>query len=84
MPVAMNVMEITAIVCKFYEPTGCTCPARRLKWWSPRRWVLGPHPECVFDEPLWLSEPDRKLWQSKEASKETIVCPYITPPEGRK
>jgi hypothetical protein len=78
MPAMMTGTEITLMLCRHYTPKGCICPQRQFRWWSFRRWIFG-HPDCVFDEPVWLSEPDRQLWQRDNP----VVCQYITPLEER-
>ena len=79
-------MEITMMLCGHYKPDGCLCPARRRKWWTPARWLLGPYPECIYDERPWdyMSEADRKLWttaknQDLMGLPGPVVCPYLVP-----
>lgn len=78
-PAMLGNMQAAMVLCGHYKPDGCLCPARRLRWWSVRRWIIGPRPPCVFDEArmkaAWTSEPDRKLWQPQP-----VTCDYIIPP----
>jgi len=69
-------MEISAMVCGHYTSTGCKCPARRLAWWKPERWLLGPRPLCIFEDPE-LRSPFQRQEQA-----EPLTCPHMIPPEA--
>jgi hypothetical protein len=67
---------VLVMLCGYYHPDACLCPARRLKWWSFRRWILGPNPLCLFDEiDMWW-----EIGQSHQLAQQApMICPHIVP-----
>ena len=62
-------MTVNIVQCGYYGGETCECPSRRLKWYNPERWVLGPKPCCVYD--------DQAVWVKFEGE-----CKYQIPKEG--
>jgi hypothetical protein len=63
--------------CVYYYGDACKCPARRRTWRNLERWLLGPHPLCIFDEiEMWW---DIDIQSHGLAQAAPMLCRHLIP-----